>query len=148
MSTDFFNIGPVPCAEDCAQLGKPDFDERSRRECTVYRRMLRRLFPAAEDLPVALVVKSFKHDFGTYREVCVRYDDTNEAAFSFALDAEANAPEYWDARARAELSWYEERDRYQQLVHDGRLNATAMPAQYLSHEPPADLVSAEVAVAA
>ena len=43
MPYDFIPIGPAPSEEPCAQVGDPDYPERSRRECRVFLRMLLRL---------------------------------------------------------------------------------------------------------
>ncbi|WP_232232567.1 hypothetical protein [Cupriavidus sp. amp6] len=37
-------VGPVPAEESCAQVGRDDYSERSRRECAVYIRQLQRVF--------------------------------------------------------------------------------------------------------
>ena len=76
----YIEIGPVPGEEHCAQVGSPDYTEASLRECEVFRRMLYRLFPVPEGLPVAYVGRTHPHDFGNYREVSIRYDDANNEA--------------------------------------------------------------------
>ena len=70
----YIEIGPVPGEENCAQVGSPDYTEVSSRECEVFRRMLYRLFPVPEGLPVAYVGRTHPHDFGNYREVSIRYE--------------------------------------------------------------------------
>ena len=55
----FIEIGPVPGEENCAQVGSPDYTEASLRECEVFRRMLYRLFPVPEGLPVAYIGRTF-----------------------------------------------------------------------------------------
>jgi len=52
----------------------------------------------------ALVIKSFPHDFGSYREVCCRYSDENETATDYAFTCEGHQGlESWDDQARQEL---------------------------------------------
>ena len=75
-----------------AQVGRADYDERSRRECRVFLRMLERLYPLADDVPARFTVRSFPHDFGAYREVCVRYDDTDARACDHARPARSLWP--------------------------------------------------------
>jgi len=73
MAFDTIELGPVPGEESCAQVGTDTFLYDSARECEVYKRMLVRLFPIPEGLPVSYVVRSHPHEFGTYREVAVRF---------------------------------------------------------------------------
>ena len=61
-------------------MGRPDYDEQSLLECKVFKRMLERLHPVPAEALSSLIVKSFPHDFGSYREVCVRYEDTDPVA--------------------------------------------------------------------
>jgi hypothetical protein len=135
MSIQTLNIGPVPCDEECAQMGRPDFPERSRRECWVFQRMLERLYPVPDG--AWLKVKSFAHDFGSYREVCVSYDDTDEAACDYAFLLEGETPPEWDAIARYELSWHERKTRLIEAAARGEIVQDEIPAQYLTGDFPA-----------
>ena len=92
MSYQTMTIGASPCEESCAQVGHPGYEARSRRECLVFRRMLERLFPLADDVPARFAVISSPHEFGTYREVCVRYEDSDARACDHAYAVEANTP--------------------------------------------------------
>lgn len=98
---DFINIGPVPCGESCAQVGQGDFEKMSRLECFLFLDQLRRAFPEPDR--GRLAVKSFSHDFGTYREVVAYYDTEDEESTNWAFEIEANAPENWDEQAREAL---------------------------------------------
>jgi hypothetical protein len=100
---DLLNIGPVPWAEDCAQVGAEDYQQRARRECEAFRNQIRRV-AGPEPAGAALVIKSFPHDFGSYLEVCCRYADDNKTAQDYAFNCEGHqALEQWDALARREL---------------------------------------------
>ncbi|GAF94626.1 unnamed protein product, partial [marine sediment metagenome] len=48
-------------------------------------------------------IKSFPHDFGTYSEVVVYFDDEIEGSQDVALEVEGNTPEAWDKQSRTEL---------------------------------------------
>ena len=133
----FIEIGPVPGEENCAQLGSPDYTEASLRECEVFRRMLYRLFPVPEGLPVAFVGRTHPHDFGNYREVSIRYDDANGQAADFAYEVESSAPAEWDTIARYELAWYERKQAYDLAVREHRLQPEEVPAQFATPTPPA-----------
>jgi hypothetical protein len=98
----FVYLGCVPAMESCADaIKQPD---QSRRECRAYKHQLLRRFPVPKDISAWIVVKGSQHDFGTYYEVAVKYDDTNEAAMSFAYGVEAQLPQYWDEQAVQELA--------------------------------------------
>ena len=130
MSYQTMTIGASPCEESCAQVGHPGYEARSRRECLVFRRMLERLFPLADDVPARFAVISSPHEFGTYREVCVRYEDSDARACDHAYAVEANTPAQWDAIARYELIWLERRKLLQQALHRGELPPGEMPEVY------------------
>ncbi len=104
MALDYIELGPVPAGEPCAQVGTENYLAKSLRECKVYQRMLERLCPIPQGLPVAFVVRSHPHDFGPYREVSVRFCGGNQAAVDFAHHVDANAPDQWDTIARDELA--------------------------------------------
>ena len=137
MTYQLMTIGPSPCEEACAQVGRADYDERSRRECRVFLRMLERLYPLADDVPARFTVRSFPHDFGAYREVCVRYDDTDARACYHAYEVEGNTPAEWDAIARYELLWIERHDLLQRAVQRGEMLPQEVPEQYRRDEAPA-----------
>lgn len=98
---DYLTLGPTPAEENCAQVGQPDYDRISRIECKVYLDQLRRTFP--EPANGYFKIKSFGHDFGTYREVCAVYDETDQESCEWAFNAENNSPAEWDDVARALL---------------------------------------------
>jgi hypothetical protein len=95
---EYMELGPTPCDEKCASVGEDDFAEQSRIETSAYRKQLERLFPSAQ-----FRVKSFPHDFGTYREACVFYEEDDEEGAELAYKAEANLPQSWDEEAKKEL---------------------------------------------
>ena len=54
---EYIELGPVPAGEPCAQVGTDNYLARSMRECEVFRRMLERVLPIPEGLPVKYVVR-------------------------------------------------------------------------------------------
>ena len=134
MSHQFLTIGPSPIEENCALVGRPDYEERSRRECHVFLRQLERQFPPP--VGAALFIKSFPHDFGAYREVCVRYDDDDAQAFEYACGLENNTPMNWDDIARYELCWHEQYAPYAYGVRSGKLKASELPAIFQNGQCP------------
>jgi len=100
---EYIELGPVPAGEPCAQVGTDHYLARSMRECEVFRRMLERVFPIPEGLPVTYVIRSHPHDFGAYREVSARYSGVDQAACDFAIQVESSVPDSWDPLAQQEL---------------------------------------------
>ena len=138
MSEELLQLGPVPAREDCAQVGEPDYAERSARECQVYRRLLarQRPIPIGCRSSVRLTVRSFGHAFGPFREVCVEFNAAHPAAREYAMQLESEPVELWDDIARYELMWLERRSGYQRAMESGRLAPEKVPATYLASEPP------------
>jgi len=98
-------IGSTPCNEDCAQVGSDNYASFSKLECQVYIRQLQQQFPRllTED-GIDLIIKSFPHDFGTYREVCIVFDFDDENAANLAYEIEGNLPEDWTEESKAKLA--------------------------------------------
>ena len=112
---EYFEIGTTPAGEDCAQVGKDGYYEAARHEARVFIAQLIRKFgepPAG----AGFMVKGFPHDFGTYYEVCVFYqepdifddgdaDEPEERPdYTYALAVENAIPELWDAEAKQQLT--------------------------------------------
>ncbi len=91
---DYMTLGPVPCNEECEQLG-PNYDPvHARAECKAYiEAIIKKL--GEPPMGASLGVKSFPHDFGTYMEVVVNYYDDDEEATEYAYNAESEAPATW-----------------------------------------------------
>lgn len=106
VNRDYLTLGPVPCDEQCQQVGTPSYnDDVARKECLIFKRQLERQFPNPPDLTY-FRVRSFPHDFGTYREVCVEYNLDDEDSVEFALSVESNTPSKWDDLSLIELGKY------------------------------------------
>jgi len=99
---DYISIGSTPSDEECAQVGTLDYPEKSKAECRAFKNQLERAFPNIPD-GTYFTVKSFPHDFGTYREVVVSYDEDDEESREFAYKVEGESPTNWDDEAKKEL---------------------------------------------
>ncbi len=100
---DYLTLGPTPCGEACQQVG-PTFDPvLARKEMMCYLAQLKRQFPKWEDDGIYFSIKSFPHDFGSYSEVVVMFDDDDEKAMDAAYNVENNLPEFWDVQATAHM---------------------------------------------
>jgi len=98
---ELLNIGSAPHDEDCAQVGSENYQTQGRKECKALGNQMIRIM-GEPPFGASLVVKSFPHDFGSYTELCVVYDDTNEEAEDYAFSCES-LPSFWDKEARLEL---------------------------------------------
>lgn len=134
---EYIELGPVPTGESCAQVGTDSYLANSLRECEVYRRMLARVLPIPEGLPVRYVVRSHSHDFGIYREVSIGFAAGHQGAADFACQAEPALPDTWDAIALGELAWFRRRDAYFKAVREGSLfSADATRHDAMNSAPP------------
>lgn len=136
MPNEIMTIGPAPPAESPVPIGRPDYDERSRRECRVFKRMLARLHPVPLDCPATLIVKSSPHEFGSYRDVCVHYDRADAAATEYAFALERDTPTQWDAIARFELLWLERKAVFDRAVQKGDLSPDDVPVSLRAPDLP------------
>ncbi len=133
---EYIELGPVPAGESCAQVSTDNYLATSMRECQVYRRMLARVFPIPEGLPVKFVVRSHPHDFGPYREVSIGFADGNQAAVDFAYQVESALPESWDVVALYELTWFRRRDESFKAAREGALPGEGEPRPYATSSVP------------
>lgn len=69
------------------------------QECIRYRDLLIKRFGGIDELDkkgVRFSTKVFPHEFGSYREVVVIFDDEDEDAVEAALHIENNLPQTWN----------------------------------------------------
>jgi hypothetical protein len=102
MSRDSFSLSSVPFEEDCAQVGEDNYRKKAIVECTAYINQLERLFPEAKDHGIEFNMKWHSHDFGSYAEVELYYDDCDD---QYAYVIEANLPSNWDEKSLNELAF-------------------------------------------
>jgi hypothetical protein len=100
---EYMEIGPSPYDEDCAQVGTENYTQIANKELDAYRNQLNRLFPDAESKGITFRTKWFNHDFGTYGEVCVFWNDLDGEANEYAYFIEANLPKNWDEQSIKKL---------------------------------------------
>ena len=93
---DTLELGSAPSNEDCVQVSRTeDYIAPMKNECRRYLALLETLFPVPEDVKAWFFIKSNPHDFGTYYEVAIRFDDEDDKSVSFAYSVEENLPENW-----------------------------------------------------
>lgn len=100
---DELYLGPTPTDEECAQVGTDDYQDRARKECRAYRNQLLRMFGQPKE-GCKFWIKANPHEFGTYYEVVIQFDERSEEAIDFALNVEGNLPYRWDKEAIEELN--------------------------------------------
>jgi hypothetical protein len=89
-------LGPCPAEEDAVQVGSPDYARDARAQCRRYIEALRKIC-GPEPEGARLTIKSQPHDFGSYLEVAVEFDGSNEAAAAYAAKCDESAPTTWEA---------------------------------------------------
>lgn len=100
---DCIEIGPVPSEESCQQVGTKDYDSiLARAECNAFRNQIRRICGPEPD-GARLTIKSNPHDFGSYYEVAVKFDEDIQEAVDYAFRIESTDISEWDAEAKKEL---------------------------------------------
>jgi len=98
---DFLSLGSTPPEEECAQLGQPNYHEQAQKECAAFINQLKRNFKLINDMKFG--IKRCPHDFGTYLDVVIYFDNDNEEECEIAYNIENNVPFEWDKRAKSEL---------------------------------------------
>ena len=96
---DYLSLSSSPCDEPCVQLGSENYEAESLKECARYRDLLVKRFGGIDELDkrgVRFSTKSFPHEYGSYREVVVIFDDEDEDAVEAACHIENNLPQNWD----------------------------------------------------
>ena len=94
MAKDFISIGCTPASEDCVQVSNTEYYmDKMLAECDRYKEMLQAKF--ADCNKVTIAVKTFPHDFGSYAEVVVKYDNEDIEALAQAIHIENNTPMNW-----------------------------------------------------
>jgi len=100
---DQFELGTtVPHDEPCIQLGENDYSKFSKMEARALVNQITRNI-GQPPYGASLKIISCPHDFGTYYDVAVVYDDEDEESEAYMLKAESAIPSNWDEEAIKEL---------------------------------------------
>ena len=94
MGQDIYWLGPAPAEEDCVQVGDPDYARNAKGECKAYIDAIRKVC-GHEPAGARLTIKSQAHDYGSYYEVAVVFDGSDEAAAAYAARCDEHAPTRW-----------------------------------------------------
>ena len=92
----------TPHDERCAQVGDPNYSSNSRAEA---RALINQLIRENGEPPsgVSFKITSNPHDFGSYLDVVIRFDEDNEEQSDYAYMIEGAIPDKWDNEAKTEL---------------------------------------------
>jgi hypothetical protein len=88
---DYLNIDPVPMDEPCTQIDEgiqPQIEEAKRMV-----HLLRKRFPNCNKINYQITRNP--HDFGTYIDIRILFDEDDEVSESQAFFVEANLPFKW-----------------------------------------------------
>ena len=98
MARVYLYLGSAPAGEDCVQV-RPDVDywPAMLAEVRRYVQALRAVYGPEPD-GALITIKRESHDFGSYVEAVVTFDDDNEEAAAYAYRVEAGL-EYWPRAA-------------------------------------------------
>ena len=92
----------TPYEEECAQLGSPHYMTRAHHEAQAFAGQLIRLHGNPPD-GARLKTIYCEHDFGTYLDLALVYDEDNEEHVEWMLKIESGIPDKWDQAAITEL---------------------------------------------
>jgi hypothetical protein len=100
---DQFELGTtVPHDEPCAQLGGNEYSKFSKMEAKALINQITRIIGQPPN-GSGLKIISCPHDFGTYYDVAVVYNDEDEESEAYMLNVESSIPSNWDEEAIREL---------------------------------------------
>ena len=100
----YLDISATPSEESCVQVGAKDYAYWAKLECMVLIGQIRRVL-GPEPEGAKLITKANPHDFGTYYEVVVTYDDSDPLGTAYAFDCEAGRMgTVWDTEAKRQLA--------------------------------------------
>lgn len=100
---DSIEFDTVPYDEQCAQIGELGYETRARAEGKALIGQLKRLRGGQLPDGLSFRLKACSHDFGTYYQVVVSFDEDDKGACEAAFWLDANFPSRWDEEAKREL---------------------------------------------
>ena len=103
MTMEYIELGSSPYEENCVQVGEANYHEKMRKELAAYVNQLNRMFNQFDNHAIMFKSKWFNHDFGSYGEVCVYWNTSDEEADTYVYEIERSLPAYWDEEAKKEL---------------------------------------------
>lgn len=106
-SKDFFSLAPTPVNEICTEAGKDAILGITESTALVNQLIREQGLPPEG---IEFFILRNEHDFGSYYEAAIFYDEPKEMdedqesqALLYAQKTESNIPENWDSLAKQEL---------------------------------------------
>jgi hypothetical protein len=95
-------IESTPVNEPCVQMGEENFRRNSILECNALIAQIRREM-GPEPGSARLKVQSNPHDFGTYYDIGIEFNENSEEEVEWACRVEGDSPSEWDKESKAYL---------------------------------------------
>jgi hypothetical protein len=93
----------TPHDEKCAQTGNPNYHKMGRLEAVALKNQLMRMHGNPPG-GAYFKITSNPHDFGTYFDLAVAYNEDDEDETDYMLKIESGIPDNWDEEALKELA--------------------------------------------
>lgn len=92
-----FYLGNSPIEEESVQVNssKPYMDNM-RKESLKFLQLLKKLFPEYRKYNCAFKIEKSLHEFGSYQEVKIEYNENDQESELYAVYVENFIPEYWN----------------------------------------------------
>jgi hypothetical protein len=101
---DYFELcTTTPHDEKCVQSNSPNYSRLSRIEARVLQNQLIRMHGTPPG-GAYFKVTSNPHDFGTYHDLAIVYDEDDDEEVDYMLKIESGVPDNWDEIAKQELA--------------------------------------------
>ncbi len=99
---DYLEFETTPFNEPCSQIGDEEYTRDSILECRVLQRQIIRTVGEPPE-GSHFYRRSCPHDFGTYHELALSFDDNDESHTEYMQSVERNFPANWDEQSLREL---------------------------------------------
>jgi hypothetical protein len=97
---DYLMIDCTPSEESCAQLGADNYSTQAKAEARRFIAQIEKHYPLPDKAELGyLTISPQSHDFGTYYQVKIVFDDECELSVNWAYSIEADelgALRVWD----------------------------------------------------
>jgi len=101
MEDYIYLMATTPGEEPCSQVGDTDYMKKARVEARAYVNQLLRVY-GANPVGTHFAIVRCPHDFGTYLDIRLYYDDEDQGQVKYITDIEKGC-EKWDEAALKEL---------------------------------------------
>jgi hypothetical protein len=91
---EHYSLGPSPVDEECVQVGSDNYLANAQKECKRYMELLEKKFDLLDGMYFQITYNA--HDFGTYLDVEVFFNENDEEQLNYASYIEDNLPFTWE----------------------------------------------------